>query len=100
MNKYRHIVHILKTFEKALDDEHEIGLSFAHYKHVSAFPLAVTMGSTDEFITFELIADDDETFAIVQHYTQINFSIMAIPKKKNERHARRIGFRLHDVFEK
>ena len=89
-SKYEHIVNYLRIFEQSLDDKHEVGIIIAPYNR--PFPLAVTRGGGEDFIFFELVNDDNDTFAVVCHYSQLNFAIVPLPKEKTEQTARRIGF--------
>ena len=87
-SKYNRIAEILRTFEKSIDDKHEIGLLFP--LAFEAAPLAVTRGCGEDFILFELVGKNGETFTVVQNYSQINFAIVALPTKTQPR---RLGFR-------
>lgn len=89
-SKYDLIVQYLRTFEAHLDDEHEIAIQFAQY--TGTFSLLLTRGGCDDFILFELADNEDNTFAIVQNYSQLNFAIMSLPKKNPDMPAKRIGF--------
>ena len=89
-SKYNHIVHILRTFERSLDDKHEIALSIPLCCEAS--PLVVVRGYGNDFILFELVGEDENTFAVVQNYSQLKFSVVSLPKKK-DKSSKRIGFR-------
>ena len=89
-SKYRQIVEYLRTFEQHLDNDHEIALRFAQYG--GPFPLLVTRSGGEDFILFELATHDNDTFAIVQNYSHLNFAIVSLPKKTHDKPARRVGF--------
>ena len=87
---YSYIVNMLRIFENSLDNEHEVGIKIPDLS--KPYPLAVTRGGNDNFILFELVANNGDTFAVIQNYSQLNFSIWALPKQIHGSCPRRIGF--------
>lgn len=83
----------IRAFEKELDENHEVGLKLA------AFGTAVTLVVTDIAFTepntlvFYGLMDGNRA-TLVQHMTQLNLLLVAVPKSEPERPPRRIGFAL------
>ena len=92
---YKHIVEFIRIFEKALDSEHEVGITISPYG--GPFPLAVTRGGGDNFILFELVNSNGDTFAVVQNYSHLNFAIVSLPKQRPDKPARRVGFQTDNL---
>lgn len=91
MPKYSLIVEYLKAFEQTLDDNHEVWITFPDYD--CSFLLQATENGKDEFIAFELLSKANEYFAVIQHYSQLNFAVFSKEKAQSATSARRIGFR-------
>ena len=89
-SKYENIVQYLKIFEGALDDEHELGIIIPPFDR--PFPLALTRSYGEDFILFELVTDDKDTFAVVCNFSQLNFAIVSLPKETPDQPPRRVGF--------
>jgi len=88
----------IKNFEEQLDGEHEIAMG---YTGSSTGALRIEgMGFFDpDLVTFYGSDEAGTKTQLVQHVTQLNVMLRALPKQKPEVAARRIGFRLVDDLE-
>ncbi len=80
----------VESFEKELDEEHEIGIRLASFGGVIVFHAEKIGFSKPNVITFYGVTDDGEKIQLIQHVSQLNFLLKAV--KKQEEHPKRIGF--------
>ncbi|HEY8401165.1 MAG TPA: DUF6173 family protein [Cytophagaceae bacterium] len=91
--QYEIIREAIIEFEKSLDQEHEVAIKLA------AFGQTILMNITDIgysnpcLIHFYGTVNGNEA-ELIQHVSQLNFLLMAVPKAEPEKPPRRIGFRL------
>ena len=87
---YDRIIEQVREFQASLDSEHEVGAYFAAFGQPA--PLLVTKigHQYPTLVIFEGEIEGRRT-RLVQHMSQVNFLLVAIPVK-DERPARRIGF--------
>jgi hypothetical protein len=90
---YERLILYIRNFEEQLDGEHEIAMMFAGG---DAGVLRIEgMGYFDpDLITFYGTDERGAKTQMVQHVTQMNVMLRALPKAKPEAPANRIGFRL------
>ncbi|RPE66267.1 hypothetical protein EDD53_1967 [Pacificibacter maritimus] len=95
---YERLILYIKNFEEQLDSEHEVAMGYAGS---STGALRIEgMGFFDpDLITFYGSDDAGTKTQLVQHVTQLNVMLRALPKIVPEQAARRIGFRLVDELE-
>ena len=80
--KYKKIKEQIKQFEDGLDNDHEIAICLA------SFGTAIKMAVHD--IGFQ--NPDDQEAQLIQHMSQLNFLLLAVPKPNPAAPPRRIGF--------
>lgn len=90
---YERLVIYLKNFEENLDNEHEVAMGFAGG---DAGVLRIEgMGYFDpDIVTFYGSDPTGAKTQLVQHVTQMNVLLRALPKEVKQAAPRRIGFRL------
>lgn len=96
---YERVVLYLKNFEEQLDNDHEIAMGFTGG---DAGVLRIEgMGYFDpDIVTFYGSDPAGGKTQLVQHVTQLNVMLRALPKQVSEAAPRRIGFRLVEDMEK
>ena len=90
---FERLILYIQDFEKALDSEHEVAMGFAGGE---AGVLRIEgMGFFDpDIITFHGHDEDGARTQLVQHVSQLNVMLRALPKRLPQEAPRRIGFRL------
>jgi hypothetical protein len=95
---YERLILYIQNFEQQLDAEHEAAMGFAGG---DAGVLRIEgMGYFDpDIITFYGSDESGLRTQLVQHVSQLNVMLRALPKARPEEPARRIGFRLANGLE-
>ena len=90
---YERIVMYLKNFEESLDNEHEVAMGFTGG---DAGVLRIEgMGYFDpDVVTFYGSDPTGAKTQLIQHVTQMNVMLRALPKAVEQAEPNRIGFRL------
>ncbi|RZV98290.1 MAG: hypothetical protein EX266_17570, partial [Rhodobacteraceae bacterium] len=90
---YQRLILYIKNFEKTLDDEHEIAMGFTD---TGTGVLRIEgLGYFDpDIVTFYGTDQTAARVQLVQHVSQLNVLLRAMPKAKNTEKPRRIGFEL------
>lgn len=96
---YARLILYIQKFEETLDNEHEAAMGFAG-GHQGVLRIE-GMGFFDpDIITFYGSDPTGEKAQLVQHVSQLNVMLRAMPKLKETEAAQRIGFRLAQDLEK
>ena len=95
---YERLILYIQNFEKQLDSEHEIAMGFVGG---DAGVLRIEgMGYFDpDIVTFYGTEGSGAKTQLVQHVSQMNVMLRALPKPRQEVPANRIGFRLASDLE-
>ncbi|WP_242500431.1 DUF6173 family protein [Tropicimonas sp. IMCC6043] len=90
---YERLILYIKNFEEQLDGEHEIAMGFTG---ATAGVLRIEgIGYFDpDIVTFYGMDADGTRTQLIQHVSQLNVILRALPKEPQATAARRIGFRL------
>ena len=90
---YERLILYIKNFEDQLDSDHEIAMGFTG---ASAGVLRIEgIGYFDpDIVTFYGADGDGTRTQLIQHVSQLNVILRALPKRPEMVEARRIGFRL------
>lgn len=90
---YERLILYIKNFEEQLDNEYEVAMGFAG---ADAGVLRIEgMGYFDpDIVTFYGTDDHGLKTQLVQHVSQLNVMLRAIPLAENDTEPTRIGFRL------
>ncbi len=95
---YERIIMYLKNFEESLDNEHEAAMGFAGGE-VGVMRIE-GMGYFDpDIITFYGSDPTGAKTQLVQHVSQLNVMLRALPKSVEQAEPNRIGFRLAQDLE-
>ncbi len=89
---HERIVRQILEFEKALDPDHEVGGRFVQGPSSEALHIENIANWGPDMIVFLGEFRDGRKFQLMQHYSQANILLVAVPKMKSE--PRRIGFDL------
>ncbi len=91
-HQYNCIMEDIREFEEALDEDHEIALKLTHVGQ--AITLAVTeISYAQPSLMYYHGYVGDQKALLVQHVSQINFLMIAMPKRIPDNPPNRIGFR-------
>ena len=95
---YERVVLYLKKFEEGLDNEHEAAIGFTG---ADAGVLRIEgMGYFDhDILTFYGSDPSGGRTQLVQHVSQLNVMLRALPKQPDQAEPNRIGFRLVEELE-
>lgn len=96
---YERVVLYLKNFEEQLDNEHEAAIGFTG---ADAGVLRIEgMGYFDpDIVTFYGTDPAGGRTQLIQHVSQLNVMLRAVPKSVEQAEPNRIGFRLIEDMEK
>jgi len=90
---YERLILYIQNFEKQLDGEHEVAMGFVGGE--TGVLRIEGMGYFDpDIITFYGSDGAQGKTQLVQHVTQLNVMLRALPKPKKDQPANRIGFKL------
>ena len=96
---YERIIVYLKNFEEQLDNEHEVAMGFAGGN--TGVLRIEGMGFFDpDIITFYGSEESGAKTQLIQHVSQLNVMLRALPKQVDQPEPNRIGFRLAADLEK
>jgi hypothetical protein len=91
-HQYDCIMEDISEFEKTLDDDHEIALKLTHVGQ--AVTLQVTdIGYANPCLMYYHGYVGEQKSLLIQHVSQVNFLIVAVPKRIPDKPPNRIGFR-------
>ena len=95
---YQRLILYIQNFEKLLDSEQEIAMGFTDTG--SGFLRIEGLGYFDpDIVTFYGTDQTGARVQLVQHVTQLNVLLRAMPKEVGEEEPRRIGFRLAEALD-
>ncbi len=90
---YQRLILYIQNFEKVLDAEHEVAMSFTDTG--AGFLRIEGLGYFDpDIVTFYGTDGSGARVQLVQHVTQLNVLLRATPKQEKTEAPRRIGFQL------
>lgn len=90
---YERLIHYIQTFEEQLDNEHEVAMGFTGGD--AGVMRIEGMGYFDpDIVTFYGSDEAGARTQQIQHVSQLNVMLRALPKQADEAAPNRIGFRL------
>ena len=96
---YERLILYIQNFEKTLDNEHEIAMGFTGGD--AGVMRIVGMGYFDpDVVTFYGSDGAGVKTQLIQHVSQLNVMLRALPKEVDEAEPTRIGFRLAQDLQK
>lgn len=81
----------IKNFESSLDNDHEVCMHLANFGQAIMLAVTTISHNNTDVIVFEGLVDGMPA-KLIQHYTQLNYLLLSVPKSEPEKPARRIGF--------
>ena len=90
---YERLILYIQNFEDQLDNEQEVVMGFTGSE--AGILMIEGLGFFDpDIVTFYGTDEDGNQTQLIQHVSQLNVILRAIPKAEDEDEPRRIGFRL------
>lgn len=77
---YERLGSLIKDFEEELDDEHEVGVRLVSFGNGSVYHVVSLGYWGPDIVIFHCIAQDGAKADLIQHVSQLNFLLMAVPK--------------------
>lgn len=90
---YERLILYIKNFEERLDDKHEVAMGFAGGE-AGVLQIEGIGYFAPDIVTFYGREEDGRRTQLVQHVSQLNVMLRAMPKADEAEEPRRIGFRL------
>jgi hypothetical protein len=90
---YERLILYIKTFEEQLDDRHEVAMGFTGGE-AGVLRIEGLGFFAPDLISFYGTDEDGMRTQLVQHVTQLNVLLRALPKAPQRDEPKRIGFRL------
>jgi hypothetical protein len=95
---YQRLILYIQNFEKVLDGEHEVAMGFTDTG--GGFLRIEGLGHFDpDIVTFYGTDQSGARVQLVQHVSQLNVLLRAMPKEHEAEEPRRIGFRLAEALD-
>lgn len=96
--QYEIIRQAIVDFENSLDQDHEIAIKLAAFGQTILLNITDLGYSNPSLIHFYGYIDGSNSKAeLIQHVSQLNFLLLAVPKAEPGKPPRRIGFQLEPV---
>lgn len=96
---YERIILFIQNFEKQMDNEHEVAMGFTG-GDVGVLRIEGMGFFAPDILTFYGSDESGSNTQLVQHVSQLNVMLRALPKVKERTEARRIGFRMAEEMQK
>ncbi|MGP3607644.1 DUF6173 family protein [Anoxybacteroides rupiense] len=93
---YKRLIEMINDFEGDLDEEHEVGIRLVSFGQTLQFHIESIGYCNPSLITFQGRLQNGARVELIQHVSQINFLLMALPKMDESGPPRRIGFNLDE----
>ncbi|MCX7645641.1 MAG: DUF6173 family protein [Rhodobacteraceae bacterium] len=90
---YERLILYIRTFEEQLDDRHEVAMGFAGGE-AGVLRIEGLGFFAPDLISFYGTDEEGRRTQLVQHVTQLNVLLRALPRAPQHDEPRRIGFRL------
>ena len=89
--KYEKIMEQIHSFEKDLDEDHEIALKLASFGSSTTMIITDVGYQNPDMLYFYGFVNGKEA-QLIQHTSQLNFLITSVERQDKSKPARRIGF--------
>ena len=90
---YERLILYIKNFEEQLDSKHEVAMGFAG-GDAGVLRIEGIGFFAPDILTFYGRDEDESRTQLIQHVSQLNVMLRALPKPSADEQPRRIGFRL------
>lgn len=88
---YEVVMDRIKEFQSTLDNDHEVGIMLASFgTNITMVVEDIGYSNPSTLVFYGFVSDKPAT--LIQHMSQLNFLLLAIPKSDPEQPPRRIGF--------
>lgn len=89
--QYEIIKKHVEKFQSELDPDHEVGVLLTNFGQSTLMHVTNIGYEESVLMVFKGYVNNQES-TLIQHISQINFLLLAVPKAEPEKPARRIGF--------
>ncbi|PTN03076.1 hypothetical protein C8N32_104187 [Rhodovulum imhoffii] len=96
---YERLILYIRNFEEQLDEEHEVAMGFAG-SEAGVMRIEGIGYFAPDILTFYGSDMTGTRTQLVQHVSQLNVMLRAVPRQDGEERPRRIGFRLAEQLER
>jgi len=96
---YERIILFIQNFEQQLDGEHEVAMGFTG-GDIGVLRIEGIGFFAPDILTFYGSDEGGSDTQLVQHVSQLNVMLRALPKMPEQAEARRIGFRMAEEMQK
>lgn len=96
---YERVILYIQNFEEQLDDEHEVAMGFTG-GDVGVLKIEGVGFFDPDIVTFYGTDENGGRTQLIQHVSQLNVMLRALPREEPEAPPTRIGFRLAAGMEK
>ena len=90
---YERLILYIKNFEAQLDNEHEVAMGFTG-GDAGVMRIEGMGYFTPDIVTFYGMDENEARTQLIQHVSQLNVMLRALPKAVEQEEPRRIGFHL------
>lgn len=97
---FARLTRMIEDFESKLDKEHEIGCTFVGTPGDGTIKIEDLGFWAPDLLLFYGKSDGGKPLRLIQHHTQLNVLLTALPKEIPQEPPRRIGFALRQRMEK
>ena len=89
---YDQLVELVEQFESGLNDEQETGLKIISLGNAEIYRVERIDYRNPYLLVFHCLTSNGAEATLIQHYSQLNFLLVVLPKLDAQKPARRIGF--------
>jgi hypothetical protein len=88
----RHLLSQIRRFDSELDPDHEVGMKLVSFGQSNTFHVDSIGFYNPSLVVFVGLTEDSNRVELIQHTSQINFLLLALPKLQPDQPKRKIGF--------
>lgn len=88
----KHLLSQIRRFDSELDTEHEVGIKLVSFGQSITFHVDSIGFYNPSLVVFVGLTEDSNRVELIQHTSQINFLLLALPKLQPNQPKREIGF--------
>lgn len=91
-NIFNQLVQQVRHFEKALDQDHEVGMQLVSFGQATQFSVSRIGYMDPSIIWFEGVLENGASVKLMQHVNQVSFLMIALQRQHPEQARNPIGF--------
>jgi len=88
----KHLLSQIRRFDSELDTDHEVGMKLVSFGQSITFHVDSIGFYNPSLVVFVGLTEDSNRVELIQHTSQINFLLLALPKLQPDQPKRSIGF--------